>query len=112
MSARLVTTIDDLCGNIGMPAYRVTNHEGRHLDSVLVHQIQDPWHTFACTVFIERVLSQIRESVQNRFGDGSSGAADRLTPRLELHGHGDRQACAFRPEGFGVRHGRRLSGDG
>jgi hypothetical protein len=47
---------------------------------VLVHQIQDPWHTFACAVFIERVLSQIQESVQNRFGDGSSGAADRLTP--------------------------------
>src|ERR1700687_709490 len=91
--AGLVSSLHDLGGHVGVATNSVTDHEGRHVDAVLVQQVENAWHALACPVFVERVLPQIGIPLKHRLGDRPGGAADRLTRSPELNSGGAPATC-------------------
>lgn len=100
MAGSFVAALHDVPGQRWLALRRFTDHVRRHLDVVLVPQVEHAWHAFPVAVGKPGIGSQVggHAGREVNLGEGTVGALSRLPAGLELHGNGNNEPRAARPE--------------
>jgi hypothetical protein len=104
VSRGFMAAADNLPREIGRFVDGLTDHEGRELDLVLVHQVEDSGDALVHAVLEDAVGRQIGQTLLHRFFEEAGRAGDRLTATLEHEREADGKTGTVRPERISRRH--------
>ena len=90
-----VAALDDFLREIWSLLDRLADHEGRELDLMLVHQVEDARHAFVDTVLEEGVGRQVGQAFLDRVRNHSAGSGDRLAAGLKHERETDSKASVI-----------------
>jgi len=93
----LVAALHDFPRELRVAGHRLADHVGGHLDVLAIPEVEKARDAFLDAVVVPGLDRQVRVSrIERR--EGAFRSPFRLGAGLELHGDGDGEACALRPE--------------